>query len=293
MISAIAPVYFSGSFMGYEYDDTYIGTVGMDISISAISAFLDVLQDSLTPMSFGMLVDDSFNTIAISQEVVKRIYPERTGMEEERVTYSPADGSIVSDRRNQTYLTSDTIKQDLTKLDNAEWERLLQEVHQVMLGDRKFTTLNITLTGDSSPTEFYVIFERWKYVADWTLLVFVPTAEVQKAINVYTTTQHHDTSNTTATNSGSPVGMLKGEQGTLLRGSGTLVNAGNLDVEFSVKTPPDWVKLDTPLYYEQVYHLRAGEELPIHYQVDTSKLTTGTQSSAIFLSTPIVPSIKT
>jgi Protein tyrosine and serine/threonine kinase len=273
LISAIAPFYYTGNFLGYEYEDTYIGTVGVDIAVNAVSAFLDVLQDSLTPMSFGLLVDANFNAIVISQEAVNRIYPERTGMEPERVTYNLNDGSIVHDRRNQTYLPSDTILQDLTKLQSADWGGLLEEVRQVTPGDRKYTTLNITVTGDLSPTQFYVMFERWQYVADWTLLVFAPIAEVQSAINVYTTTTSHD--NSTAAS------VMEGEQGTLLRGSGMLVNRGNLDVEFSVKTLPDWVMLETPLFYEKIYHLRAGEELTIDFQVDSGKLTTGTQSAAI------------
>jgi hypothetical protein len=145
-------------------------------------------------------------------------------------------------------LPSDTIVHDLTKLENADWGRLLQEVGQVMAGDRKFTTLDITLTGDSSTTEFYVMFERWKYVADWTLLVFAPTAEVHAAIDAYIVPSH----NSTKPSNSSTVEIIEGEQGTLLKGSATLVNGGSLDVEFSVKTLPDWVMLESPLYFEQV-----------------------------------------
>jgi hypothetical protein len=161
--------------------------LGVDIAVSSVSAFLDVLQDSLTPRSFGMLVDGDFNTIVISQDVVNRIYPMQTGMEEARITYDIVDGSIVRDRRNQTYLPSDTIIQPLTKLKNADWGRLLEDVLHLPLGERSFTTLDITLTGDLSPTEFYVMFERWEYVAEWTLLTFAPTEEVQNAIDVYIT----------------------------------------------------------------------------------------------------------
>ena len=116
LITATAPVYYTGTFANLSYQDTFIASLGVDIQVSSVSAFLDVLEDSLTPHSFGMMVDSDFNTIVISEEVVRRLYPIRTGMEESRVTYDLVDGSIVQDRRNQTYLPSDTILENLTKL---------------------------------------------------------------------------------------------------------------------------------------------------------------------------------
>jgi hypothetical protein len=279
LITATAPVYFTGTFMGYEYNDTYIAALGLDIAVSSVSAFLDVLQDSLTPKSFGMLVDSEFNTIVISQEVVNRIYPTRTGMEEARITYDKVDGSIARDRRNQTYLPSDTIVQDLTKLKNADWGRLLNDVQQMPPGGRSFTTLDITLTGDPSPTEFYVMFERWEYVAEWTLLTFAPTAQVRSAINVYATS---DGSNTTAPTNSTIVIAMEGERGSSLRGSSTIVNAGNLDVLVSVKSIPRWIDLETDAYFAFKTHVLAhGETMRIPFRVITEDLETGTQSSAI------------
>ena len=59
----------------------FIGTTGVDIAVTSISSYLNVLEDSLTPNSFGVLVDKEFSTIVISQTVLDRIHPEHTRME--------------------------------------------------------------------------------------------------------------------------------------------------------------------------------------------------------------------
>jgi hypothetical protein len=136
LVSAIAPIYYTGAFRGYQYQDTWVGAVGIDIKVDAISEFLSDIQDKLTDGSFGILVDSNFNTIVISQEVVRRIYPARTGMEESRIVHDGVDGSILYDRRNQTYLSSDTILQGLTKLENADcWTGLFDAVRKTPRGE--------------------------------------------------------------------------------------------------------------------------------------------------------------
>jgi hypothetical protein len=39
LISAIAPFYFTGRYQGYDYDDVYISSLGIDIAISSVSSF--------------------------------------------------------------------------------------------------------------------------------------------------------------------------------------------------------------------------------------------------------------
>ena len=264
--------------MGHKYQDTFVASLGVDMKVSSVSAFLDVLQDSLTRHSFGLLVDSDFNAIVISREVVRRIYPERTGFEEERVTYDLVDGSIVQDRRNQTYLPSDTILQDLTKLENADWVGLRETVRKAAPGEREFTNLNVTLTGETSPTEFYVMYEHWEYVADWTLLVFAPTAEVANAINVYAA---YETNGKEEHSPASAITM-EGEQGDVLRASSTLVNGGSLDVTISLSGMPSWVSLDSDVMFSGDTHtLRSGESLQVQFQAATATLATGTQSDSI------------
>ncbi|CAB9514302.1 activated protein kinase catalytic subunit alpha-1 [Seminavis robusta] len=280
LITAVAPVYYTGRFQGYNYQDTFVATAGIDIKVSDVSAFLDDLQDALTPNSFGLLVDFNFNTIVISQEVVNRLYPERTGMEEVRVTYDLVDEMVIQDRRNQTYLPSDTILQDLTKLDNANWKGLWEKIQATPQGERAFETLNATLTGQDSPTEFYVMYENWDTVADWTLLVFAPKAEIHKAIQVYTTSEY--SSLVGGPDAADPAVSMEGERGVVLEGSSMIVNGGNLDVTLSLSKIPAWVLInDSELFSDDTYTLRSGEFLPIQFQVATSELATGTQSDSI------------
>jgi hypothetical protein len=51
------PLYTSWAlFKGFQYQDTYVATTGIDITVSAVSPSLDVLQDNLTPGSFGFRI---------------------------------------------------------------------------------------------------------------------------------------------------------------------------------------------------------------------------------------------
>ncbi|NJK78333.1 MAG: hypothetical protein HC944_06650, partial [Nanoarchaeota archaeon] len=92
LISAVAPIYYTGTFDGYQYNDTYIGTAGVDIALASVSSAFGDLENSLTKGSFAFLVDtQTFSVIAISQSVVEKVYPQYTGNEEARP----------EDRRNQ------------------------------------------------------------------------------------------------------------------------------------------------------------------------------------------------
>jgi hypothetical protein len=177
LITTQAPVYFTGTFRGVQYQDTYLAsTAGVDIAVSAVSSNLDVLQDRLTPGSFRWLVDFDFSTVVILPEVVKRIYQAFTGEEDVRVTYHH-DGRVLEDRRNIPYTPADTILQDLTNLTNANWTGPLDTVQAVPAGDRGMAQLKITWAGETKPTE-YDMFDKWPTASNWTLLVFAPIAQV-------------------------------------------------------------------------------------------------------------------
>ena len=276
LITATAPVYMYGTFDGVQYNGSYFASCGIDIAVHSVSTLLDVVQNTMTANSFGILVDINFNTIVISQPVVDLIYPPRTGFEADRVTYDKANGQIVQDRRNQTYLVSDTILQGLTELSNADWKKLNQDVQRVIPGDRQYSNFNITLTGDTATTEFYVMYERWQYVAEWVLLVFAPVHEVDYAIDVVITGTSNGAQWTAVT--------LEGPQGTLLPEEATVWNHGTLDVTFTVKSTPSWIQLvDTSINYASPIVLKAGESMPIPFDIDTTQLDVGTWSNSLSL----------
>ena len=126
--------------------------------MASLSTLLDELEDTLTDGSFAFIVGaQDFSTIVISQSTVEKIYPKRTGMEEQRVAHSTANGSIVSDRRNQKYF------QSTKELDNANWQELAVRVQELTPGEHSSTAMNITLTGDEEPTmmhasKFHIFF---------------------------------------------------------------------------------------------------------------------------------------
>ena len=90
--------------------------------------------------SFALLVNTTLSPVAISQSVVEKIHPERTGFEHTRGTYDTAHLSkIVHDRRNQTYLVSDTLYQSLIQIVSiANWSSLAESIAGVARGDRGY-----------------------------------------------------------------------------------------------------------------------------------------------------------
>jgi class 3 adenylate cyclase/tRNA A-37 threonylcarbamoyl transferase component Bud32 len=274
IITAMAPIYFTGKFGGHSYDDTYIGSTGLDIAVQSISSLLDILLDRMAELSFAIVVDSNFHTIIISQAVVKRIYPSRTGFEESRITVSPLDGEVIQDRRNQTYEVSDTIHQPLTKLENANWFDLFHEVTKQSPGYRGVSLLDLKLTGDSQAITFYVMYERWENIADWTTLAFVPKSKVDNGIDVRFQKSVRDKSNEML--------HLKGESGHVVSGMAYIFNKGELDVVVTSKSTPIWCNY-LPIEPKQT-PLSSGRILPINFNVETSQLGIGNTTFSLTVS---------
>jgi serine/threonine protein kinase len=267
LISAIAPVYFTGSFDNYTYNETYIASAGVDIAVLSTSNVLDILLDQMTASSFAIIIDMNFNAIVISQAVVERLYPKLTGFEKARVTYNIVDGSTIEDRRNQTYLVSDTIYQSLLELENANWSQLQQDIIGIQRGNRGLSLINMTITGEVEPKEFHVLYERWSEVADWAMLVFLPTDELDHAIDVRLYDSKMD--------DGKNYSELSGEQGVKLSGEAILKNAGGLDVLLNMKSVPGWFQVAHSLQSAKV---KSGEILSFEFSIETSELSVGVSS---------------
>jgi hypothetical protein len=268
LITAMAPVYYTGEWHNYTYDDTYLGTVGIDIKVQSVNSLLSELEGTLTNGSFAFLVDSAFHMLVISSSTVGKIYPSRTGFEESRVTYDAVDGSILEDRRNQTYLPSDTILQDLTKLANADWKGLQSKVMALSRGEQGFDKLNVTLTTQSDPTLFYVMYERWASVDDLVLIAMAPVSEVENAINVRFLEPD-------------PVDLVLGDGETTdhTRNSVTFANEGTLDVMVSLVDLPSWITLVQAAHDHQV--VKAGDTLVIEFDILADKLEPGTSNARV------------
>jgi 7 transmembrane sweet-taste receptor of 3 GCPR len=279
IVSALAPIYYTGSFYGFDnYNDTNLGLTAIDISIASISSLLHRLDGTVTENSFGLVVDHDFNVYIITQDCVNLIYPVRTGFEESRVHRDESGfGEIVDDRRNQTYLVSDTILQPPTNLTNADWKGLHQEILQHPPGYRGTTQLDIILTGDDVPTPFYVMYEKWSVVGNLTLLVFAPQEMVDNAIDCDFETSDFQ------------LESLVGTQG--FRDDMVFQNKGLLDVTLRLGNVPHWVQLEEDGPFSEgnsnnhlgVVHLAAGQELVIPFTATTKGLPVGLTSSLLTL----------
>lgn len=237
--------------------------------MDSVSALFTDLEDTLVQGSFGLLVNTTLSPIAISQSVVEKIYPSRTGMEETRVTYQTSDGSIVDDRRNQTYLVSDTLHQGLIQnVPSANWTALAEEVQKVPRGDRGHMILNITLTGTTEAVPYYVMFDRWEFVSDWVLLVLAPVEKVDDAIAVQFEAKEF---------------RREARAGDDVRGSMTLSNRGSIDVTVAPSSWPAWLEFDKEIttYTGTPLSLKSGASIEIKFVLKSDNLAVGTSVSTV------------
>jgi hypothetical protein len=282
IITAMAPVYYTGTWHNFTYTDQYVATVGIDIKIQAIASLLKELEGTLTMGSFAFLVDTAFHMIVISPETVGKIYPLRTGMEDSRVTYDAVDGSIVIDRRNQTYLPSDTIFQDLNTLTNADWNSLQSSIMDLPPGEKGYNQLNVTLTGQSDPTLFYVMYERWSSVDDFVLVALAPVIEVERAIHVRFL--EPDFVNVQFTSRRGKQQQKQDDDDDDTRHTVTFVNEGTLDVLVSLVDLPPWMELvEATLLSRPVVVVKAGEVLDIAFDILVDQLEPGTSNKLVRL----------
>ena len=247
IVTALAPVYYTGSWYGFEnaYNDTYLGLTGIDISISSMSSLLHRLDNTVTHGSFGFLVDDEFNIYVITQDAVNYIYPEYTGMEETRVVRDElGQGDIVDDRRNQTYLVSDTILQSPTNLTNANWTKLHQEIYTKEPGRRGTSEIDIVLRGDTIPTSFYVMYDKWSIIGNFTLLLFAPKSQVDNSINVTFESSGDQDVHLTAIVNDNKKDDDGNTMSTITTGEVVFVNNGILDVTVTISGVPNWITLN-------------------------------------------------
>lgn len=264
LITAQAPVYFTGEFQGHTYNNTYIASTGVDISVASMSTLLDELEDTLTMGSFAFLVNvQDFRIVAISQSTVEKIYPKLTGFEDSRVTHDTADGSVVGDRRNQTYLVSDTIHQSPVDLKNADWKSLADRVKALVPGGRDSTLLDIVLTGDTEATSHYAMFERWPDVADWSLVVFAPQYQLDHAMDVQLELDEID---------------LHVKEGGSTIVQSTIHNRGTLDAAIRLEKYPPWFSLVSE--YQGLYTIKAGESRTLEFKAETGNIA-GSASSLV------------
>jgi hypothetical protein len=261
MISAIAPVYYTGIWRGFEYKDTYIATVGADITLNAIAEVLSNFEDTLADGSFAMLVDSkSFDVIALSQTVVDKIYPRFTGNETER--------TVGEDRRNKPYLVSDTIWQSLVQgLESADWELLRQAVLATPRGERGYITLNVMETSKNKPTEYYAMFDRWDSVTDWTVLVLVPVHGVKNAMNPSVKDLEV---------------KLEANEGDLVDVETTLFNNGTMDFTVMLSDKmPRWIDIKDSERFKNGIVVEANDRLDIRFQINTNEMRVGTTADIL------------
>lgn len=156
----------------------------------------------------------------------------------------------------------------------SDWRSLQRSLAKLDAGERDYSKLNVTLTGDNRPTEFYVMYEKWKYVADWALLLFAPVSEVDNAIQVRIVENNVIVDDI----------ALKVRRGVrYARGSGDLMirNDGTLDVTLHPRGIPKWLKFRESVSNAQTLSLRAGETLNLDFDVLTNELDVGTTSTTL------------
>uniref|UniRef100_A0A7S4JMC6 G-protein coupled receptors family 3 profile domain-containing protein n=1 Tax=Odontella aurita TaxID=265563 RepID=A0A7S4JMC6_9STRA len=265
-LSALAPVYYTGEWRGHRYDGTFLGAVGIGIDLEAIAWTLNDLEGGMTEGSFACVANaETFDVIAISQSVVKMIYPERTGTGDEWIF----DGV---DRRNRTFLTNDTIRQGLTdELVSADWDRLHEAVKATPRGGLDYIVMEINITGSVEPRDYYAMFERWAAQGDFVMLAFAPVELVDDAI--------HPVFSSRAVN-------LTARQGDRVEGSSVLTNNGTLDIVVRADIRDQfrpWIELADADVWADGVALKPGGSRTIKVTVDSEGLELGRSNGFIIV----------
>ena len=60
ILTAMAPVYYTGNWQNYTYNDTYLGLVGIDVSVAAFSVNLQHIEGTQPAGSFACIIDADF-----------------------------------------------------------------------------------------------------------------------------------------------------------------------------------------------------------------------------------------
>jgi len=249
-IAAVAPIYFAGKWGDDQKDEEeLVGATWIDVTMSAIAWVFDDLEDGLCEGSFAVLADvDTFNVIAISESVARMIYPENVTLEDifgERVDDGSLKGGLPLNNN----------------INSSRWDELRDKVQATERGGRDHLVLNLTLTNETVPREYYVMFDRWASVAEYAMLVFAPVEEVHGAIK--------------------PV-LSRSELSFKLREDSkasenvTMVNEGILNLTVSI---PDrgwrdkkWMMLVDAEDWENGFELGPGESVDVQIHVDSKSL---------------------
>jgi serine/threonine protein kinase len=262
LITALGPIYFSGNFNNFTYNETFIGSTGLDINLEAISSIVDVLYDRMTVFSFALIVDIDFNTIVMSPRIVRRLFSSKKNYPDIQQSPIPEEGGN---------LTDDSINQNLLQLDDVIWQDILQEVKKLERGGRGFSIINLKIPENPQSEEYYVMFERWAFVADWVMLSFAQKNDLEHAIDINILNPSSSQNETTIT--------LLGEWGHDLFSEVILCNNGTLDVLVTQKRLPIWLQMNpTNLEKEPI---PSGGVILLQLSVDTTKLDVGMSSFSL------------
>jgi hypothetical protein len=172
-ISAVAPYYANNKILDYQFVDEYIGTIGLDIDLLAVSNLLEAVR--LTPRSFSFILNYDGETIVSTLPITKLIFGRSA-------TYEGIVGMSVN-----------KIPQMTTRWDEITSTILQSSTRSGMLETRiEFPSQgivemsNLVGKGEGTIEEAYLVFSKFsENVNTWITLSAVPKKELDEATDVH------------------------------------------------------------------------------------------------------------
>lgn len=269
MISATAPVYYQGTWEGYDFAQrVWLGTAGMELRLehAVTEGILQAkLDDTLTASgagvaggSFALLVHaSSLQVMAVSSQTMRTI-----GVE------PPAQAAAAGE---ETTTTLPSLLDEGFSSTSPHWERLHQALQAT--APAGFVVIDLATQEQEEQEEssqpYYAMYNRWDHNdsgTDWALLVFAPVAAVDKAISLAIDCVPLE-------EEGAPEDM----------GECTVTNNGILDVTVTASATVSTLQLQDPLAWSVPQVLRPGESLAANFTVTNEQVDTDTSSSLTFM----------
>jgi serine/threonine protein kinase len=162
--SCVAPLYVTGQASDYYYDDEYIGTLGFDISLTAITELVSTVK--FTRRFIAFVMDSSTNAIIMDNTTVALVFGEDVDI------FSSPIASEAATTNWPSIFTS--IKSH--PLSSGYFESTV-EVEFPLLNQ------NITFQGEGTMMTAYVFYYRWdNQIPNWVSVFISPVEDVTNAI---------------------------------------------------------------------------------------------------------------
>jgi hypothetical protein len=169
LISCVAPLYLTGTVDGYTFDDTFFGTIGLDISISGISEFLTGFDFTKVFIQFVM----DYNGLVV-------------------IMRNNTAATVFGENHTEDFFSLPIM--DQTTSGSTDWRAIYDRIINSATSSGHFNFSNvefpldgntITSKGHGKVQDAYIFFNRWDdQVPRWISVFITPKEQVDNALQL-------------------------------------------------------------------------------------------------------------